>query len=103
MAPSTDRTLRADGFDPASGSFLVAAEKNRVRITLDGRGRPTYSPAFQISGGKGGQSWVYVDNLIFEPVTRLGRGDVLFQLPGTVRKKVLIETLYRHDGQSSPP
>lgn len=96
LPASEKATMRGDGFDPGGGSFVVAVEQNRARLTLDGRERPTYSPAFVVVGGQSGQSWVYADNLIFEPITRRQGGDIVFQLPGIVRKKVMIETLFRH-------
>jgi hypothetical protein len=103
-SPTADDAVhRRDGFNPADGTFVIATEQNRARFTLDGRERPSYSPAFEVVGGRGAQSWVYVDNLIFEPVWRPVNGPLVFQLPGIVRKPVMIETLFRHDAQSTPP
>ncbi|MDO8631441.1 MAG: hypothetical protein Q7R41_13220, partial [Phycisphaerales bacterium] len=98
-----DAVLRRDGFNPAGGTFVIATEQNRARFTLDGRERPSYSPAFEVVGGRGAQSWVYVDHLIFEPVWRPLNGQLVFQLPGIVRKPVMIETLFRHDEHGTPP
>lgn len=95
-----DAVLRRDGFNPAGGTFVIATEQNRARFTLDGRERPSYSPAFEVVGGRGAHSWVYVDNLIFEPVWRPMNGQLVFQLPGIIRKPVMIETLFRHEGVS---
>lgn len=92
-----DALLRRDGFNPAGGTFVIATEQNRARFTLDGRERPSYFPAFEVVGGRGAQSWVYVDNLIFEPVWRPVNGPLVFQLSGIVRKPVMIETLFRHE------
>ncbi len=99
---ATARALRVDGFDPAQGVFVIATERNRARIALDGRDRSLFAPAFEISGGQGAQSWVYVDNLIFGPVSRSDESDLVFQLPDVIQKPVLVEALFRRDDGSSP-
>ncbi len=93
--------LRSDGFDPASGTYLIGTELNRVRLTVDARERATFSPAFQITGGQGVRSWVYAGHLIHTPVAVSPDGTVLFQLRRAAKDQVLVEVLFQHSSSNA--
>ncbi len=88
-------TLRSDGFEPGTGCFHVATDGNRARMVVEGKKRPSFSPAFQVDGGSNDQAWVYVNYLVHPSVFRGSRGEVIFQLPGTVTKEIVVEPLFK--------
>lgn len=92
---SRDAVTRADGYDAASGAYLIQPNDDRVRLVVDGRRRPLFSPAFVISGSANKEAWVYVDHLIFSDAARDANGDVVFQVREPVRKRMIIETILR--------
>lgn len=105
------RSAETPGYWPGSGCYVISPEggaesgpesgpegraaRGQVSLTLNGRDRPYFSPAFRILDDVNRTAWVYVDHLLFEAVTRDGEGNLLFQLPGTIRKKTLVEVLLR--------
>ncbi len=91
---------RTDGFDAATGCYVLAPEGNRVRFVLDCRKRPCFSPAFCIARSDWQEAWVYVDHLIFDAVARDARGQLIFQLPETITDRTTVEVLFR---QTPPP
>ena len=91
----TGAMLRSDGFDPGTGCFHLATDGNRARIVVDGKKRPGFSPAFEVDGGSSDQAWVYVNYLVHGPVVRGPHGEVLFQLPGTATKEIVVEPLFK--------
>ncbi len=91
----TGRMIRSDGFDPGTGCFHVATDGNRARVIVEGKKRPVYSPAFQVNGDSRDQAWVYVNYLLHPGVVRGPQGDLLFQLPGTATKEVVVEPLFK--------
>ncbi len=101
LVPVSEEDGRTAGFDPASGCYVIAPDRHLVRLVIGGRERPRYSPAFQIVGTDNYEAWaVYVDHRIFDRVARDAQGNLIFQLPGTIRKPTLVEVLLRCPGQS---
>ncbi|UCC32187.1 MAG: hypothetical protein JSU86_07870, partial [Phycisphaerales bacterium] len=90
-----------NGFDPATGCHVMAPDQGSVRFVIDGRERPHFSPIFQIIGTKDRQAWVYVDHLIFDQVARDAQGNLIFQLPGIIRKPTMVEVITTPPGQPS--
>lgn len=82
------------GFDGGSGCFLIAPDRGRVRIILDGSLQPYFSPAFRISNPQRRDARVYVDHLIFDHAALDSQGNVVFQLPFTVDRRVMVEVLF---------
>ncbi len=91
--PVGDGGTGESGFDPASGCYRVAADKGRVRLVIDGRQHPYFSPAFQIINTSGSEAWVYVDDRILDTTARDAHGNLIFQLPGTIHKPTTVEVL----------
>jgi hypothetical protein len=89
---------RGDGFDPATGTFDLDPDQGRVRFFVEGQKRPAFSPAFRIVGAKDQEAWVYVNHLILSKVARDPGGNLVFQLPGTIRQATLVEVLLRRPG-----
>lgn len=85
----------ARGFDPATGCFRVAPYRGRIRLVIDGAKRPRFSPAFQIMDSENREAWVYVNDRIFDRTARDAQGNLIFQLPGTIRERTLVEVLFR--------
>jgi len=79
--------------DAADGAYRLAAEKGRVRITLDGRKRAVYSPVFEVTGVGPGPCWVYADHLILDNAARTREGNLVFQLPGPIERVLPVEVL----------
>ncbi len=93
--PVRDNGAGESGFDPASGCFRIAPDKGRVRLVIDGRQHPYFSPAFQIINANNGEAWVYVDDRILDTTARDADGNLIFQLPGTIHKPTTVEVLFR--------
>ncbi len=89
---------RSDGFDPSSGTYDFSPDQGRVRFVIDGQKRARFSPAFRIVGARDQEAWVYVNHLILSKVARDAGGNLVFQLPGTIRQSTLVEVLLRHPG-----
>ena len=83
------------GFDRTSGCFKIAPERGRVRFIIDGRQRPGFSPAFEIVSTDNREAWVYVNHLVHERVGRTATGNLVFEVPGTIRDKTVVEVLFR--------
>lgn len=92
--PVRDGGNGESGFDPATGCYRVAPDKGRVRLVIDGRQHPCFSPAFQIINAQGGEAWVYVDDRILDTTARDAQGNLIFQLPGTIHKPTTVEVLF---------
>ena len=97
-----------NGFNAASGCYVIAPDRGQVRLIIDGTKQPVYAPVFQIVQPENSAAWVYVDHLIFEKVARSPGGGVVFQLPppglphppGPVQPPL---RLWRLDGQVELP
>ncbi|MCP4250716.1 MAG: hypothetical protein GY778_27060 [bacterium] len=87
----------ADGFDERAGCYTLRPEGDLLRFVLDGSRRPRFSPVFKVLGTAGHRVWVYVDNIILEPLVRDAAGEVLFQLPATIRHRCLVEVVLRRE------
>lgn len=85
----------AQAFDHADGSFVLRPEDGLVRFSLDAQRHLFLSPAFRITGSKDLTTWVYVDNMLFEHTARDAEGNLVFQLPGRLRKPTTVEVLLR--------
>ena len=96
-------TARSDGFDPSTGCYVLSPERGRVRLVLDGRREPLFSPAFRITDAMGKVAWVYVDHLIFDRVARDQNDDLIFQLPDIVRDRRTIEVILQQPRQDGLP
>ncbi len=88
------RTI-SDGFDPAAGCWVIAPDRGRVRLYVDGRKQPAYTPAFQIINTENRQAQVYVNHIVFDRFDYDANRNVVFQLPETIRDDILIEVLFR--------
>lgn len=97
-AVGTGSSSRTDGFDPSTGTFDLHPDQGRVRFEIDGRKRPMFSPAFRILGARDQEAWVYVNHLILGNTARDIDGNLVFQLPGTIRQSTLVEVLLRRPG-----
>ena len=89
-----DRDGGTAGFDPGHGCFVIAPERGRVRLILDGTQQPYFSPAFRITNSARRDARVYVDHLIFNHAALDVDGNVVFQLPFTVDRRVMVEVLF---------
>jgi len=92
-APAARPGLRADGFDPDQGCFHLEPSGGRLRFVLEGGKRPIHSPVFQVTASGYPSAWVYVNHRVFEPIARLGGGDLVFQLPGEIRDFTSVEVI----------
>jgi hypothetical protein len=102
-ADSVGATQRDDGFDPSAGCYRLKPDGGRLRIALDGTQRPMFSPAFCVSGSAGRRGWVYVKHLIHQPVAADASGDLVFQLPGEIRERTLVEVVLEAPSNPSLP
>ncbi len=82
-----------DGFDPATGCYMIAPDQGDVRFVIDGRQQPRISPVFQIIGTEDRKAWVYVDHLIFDQIGHDAQGNLIFQLPEVIRKPTMVEVI----------
>lgn len=94
----TDGDLDADGFNERFGAYALALHENRVHASLDGRKRPLHQPVFFVPGSAGKEVWVYVDHLVFSDLHRDGDQNVMFQLPYTIDRPMVIEVYARGGG-----
>ncbi|RME36821.1 MAG: hypothetical protein D6788_10800, partial [Planctomycetota bacterium] len=97
-----DRGGEAQGFDPVGGCYVIQPDEGRIRLYLDPRTGPRYSPVLVIPNPQGRQAWVYVDNLIERNVSVTPRGELVFQLPGEIRRRTVVEALFRLPEQQVP-
>lgn len=90
-----------DGFNERFGCYVVEPEADLLRFEIDGTRRPRFGPLFHVANTAGRQAWVYVDNMILESVARDSAGQLLFHIPGTVRRTSLVEVVLRN--RPAPP
>jgi len=84
-----------NGFDLASGCFVIDPDRGRVRLTIDGRETPLFYPAFRIINTDGRAAQVYVDHIVLDNLATTGQGDLVFQVPRIVSDQVVIEVYFR--------
>ncbi|MFQ5590539.1 MAG: hypothetical protein ACE5HE_05200 [Phycisphaerae bacterium] len=89
------------GFDPASGCYVISPEHGHVRFVVGGAGQALFSPAFQVGCRPDQKAWVYVNNLVFDSVARDADGNLIFQIPGTIRDETMVEILFRQQERAS--
>ncbi len=92
--------LTAEGFDRASGSYLVVPEDGHVQVVVAARKPLGYGVAITVMDSRGLDAWVYVNHLIHEQVARDADGNVVFQLPAAVGKSAVVEVLLRRRPRS---
>ncbi len=97
-ASGSGRARRGDGFDPAGGTFDVTPDQGRVRLMVEGQKQAMFSPVFRILDVKDQEAWVYVNHLIHSKTARDANGNLVFQLPGVMRKSTLVEVMLRRPG-----
>ncbi len=85
------------GFDAGAGSWVIAPDRGRVRLTINGGRRPRFSPAFTIVDAQNRQSWVYVNDQLLEQTVRDADGNLMFQVPGVVDASTVVEVLLRRE------
>jgi hypothetical protein len=95
LPPPAAGTRAECGFDPASGCYNFIPENAGVRFVMDGTSRPWFSPVVRILGTDNRDAWVYVDHLIHDRVARDAHGNLLFQMPGKITHRSLIEVVFR--------
>jgi hypothetical protein len=91
-----------DGFNERFGAFMLEPDRNRVQLRLDGRERPLFFPVFQVRGGAGRESWVYVDHVVQRGVTRLADDDLVFQIDRVVDGELIVEVYLREPAATVP-
>ncbi len=84
-----------DGYNERFGTSVLQPAGDLVRFWVGASGEVRFFPMFTIQGIDGRQAWVYVDNVILEGSARDTQGNLLFQLPGLVRSKTLVEVVLR--------
>jgi len=95
LVASTEPYGGKDGFDPSTGCHVIAPDGDLVRFVVDGRRQPRFSPVFRVVDTADREAWVYVDHLVYDRVARDARGNLVFQLPGTVRDSTMVEVHLR--------
>jgi hypothetical protein len=81
-----------------TGCYNIVPEEAGVRFVIDGTDQPWFSPVFRIPGTKNQEAWVYVDHLIHERADRDVHGDLVFQIPGQIRRRSLVEVVFAPPG-----
>ncbi|HEY3243147.1 MAG TPA: hypothetical protein VGM03_07325 [Phycisphaerae bacterium] len=86
-----------DGFDERTGCFVIAPDENRARVYVHARTRPLDAPVFCVTGIQGRQPAVYVDQAILDSrrMTFDSDGNLVFQVPGTLAQRHLVEVYLR--------
>jgi len=87
----------SDGFDRAAGCYVLTHDRGRVRLVIDGRPAPCYTPAFKVLQSARTQAWVYVNDQLLSPTSRDRNGNLIFQLPRTIRDRTVVEVLLGED------
>ncbi len=87
----TEGDANKDGYNERLGCFIVAPEGNSVQMRIGGGDRPVRWPAFVVRGTAGKEVWVYVNQVVHEPVARDREGNVLFQLGEVVEQPATVE------------
>ena len=80
-----------DGFDEATGCYVLQLDDNVGRFTLDGSKRLRFYPCFKLAGTADRQIWVYLNGKQLESQARDADGNVIFQIPRIVNRSALVE------------
>lgn len=97
--PSPDPS-HAPRFDHGEGCYLLTPRNGHVRVIIDGATRPLIAPAFRVVDAPTGRAWIYVNHVVFDRAARTPDGDLVFQLPGIIRARTLVEVLFQ---RRTPP
>ena len=90
------------GFDGGAGTYRVNAKGESIRIEL-GTGIGWFdSPGFVVAETPGTDAWVYANSKLVTPTARDADGNLIFQLPGVVREKTVVEVLFDQQGATAP-
>jgi hypothetical protein len=104
VATDAVATLREDGYDPASGCYILMAQEGQVRVRLDASERPWFDPAFCVLDDGTREAWVYLNHIRWEPVVRDTAGNLIFQLPSlSLGEDALLEVFFRRPAASAAP
>jgi len=94
--------LDADGFNESEGCYELALADGLLRFTIDPAGLLRPHPAFRVHGTAGLECWVYADGRIITPLAQDAAGELMFELPRTIREPVTIELATRAKSASAP-
>jgi hypothetical protein len=95
LVPTAGADGAAEGFDPVQGLYTVGPDADLVRFVIDGQRQPRFAPAFRIADTAERDAWVYLDHLVADCVARDRQGDLIFQVPGSIRAPVTVEVHLR--------
>jgi len=95
LADRAGPTSDLNGFDRESGSYVIRPDRGRVRLTIDGTTRPVFSPAFRIINSDERPAQVYVDHIVLDATAVTPAGDLIFQIPRTIRERAVVEVFFR--------
>ena len=90
-------------YDAGEGCYVIAPQDGQVRLMLDGRERPRFSPAFKVLNAGASEAWVYVNSVILDDVSQDADGNLVFQLAGVLQDETLIEVLSRRNRNGVGP
>lgn len=88
-----DEEGMVNGFDRRTGSYVVEADENGARFTLDARSRPMLTTAVEVRGIGDRTPWVYVNDRLVENIARTNDGNLLLSLPAAGSAKTRVEVL----------
>lgn len=95
FVPSPDSDIVDSGFDPDSGSYVIAPVGGQVRFRVDANNELTNRAAFTIIDSERSDAWVYVNHVLYERVARNTRNQLIFQLPGAETGETVVEVILR--------
>jgi len=95
FVPSVDAGAEASGFDPISGSFVIAPVGGQVRFRIAPETDLADRAAFTIIDSERSDAWVYVNHVLYERVARSDRDHLIFQLPGSESGETIVEVILR--------
>ncbi|MCC7293592.1 MAG: hypothetical protein IT449_16165 [Phycisphaerales bacterium] len=83
------------GFDGGAGVYRLAPQQDVLRVELDGRAAPRFSPVLQVEDPLRRTFWLYLDHRLTPAATRAADGSILFQVFGTVESRRTVEVLFK--------
>ncbi len=100
LKPASGLVVEADartgaGFDFGAGVHRLAPQQDVLRVELDGRAHPRFSPVLQIEDPLRRTFWLYLDHRLTPAAVRAADGSILCQIPGTVASKRTVEVLFK--------
>jgi hypothetical protein len=88
---TADGDLDHDGFDEASGCYVLRLVSDVCRFEIDGRKQVRFYPTFKLDGSADRDVWVYEAGRQLTNQARDADGNVIFQVDRIVNERVLIE------------